>query len=332
MNIEPWTRLLLGILTLFASVLFSRGSVAAEPPERVRTVGMLTINPPLPNITYNRLGQELAKLGFVEGKNLVIEVRHGGGNAERLPELAAELVRLKVDVIYAITSPAVQAARSATATIPIVGYAMHGSVESGLVSNLRRPGGNVTGTDSMSLDTDAKRLELFRQIVPGLNRLAVLYDTVDQGSPHHLKNLETAGKGLGLTMSSLTIGRPEDFAPLFAANAGKPLGGIYPLASNTVFRFWPRVSEFALANRLPTLCEFRQMAVSGCLLAYGPSLDYLAERNAAQIDKILRGTPPGELPVERPSRFELVINLKTAKSLGLTVPQELLLRADEVIQ
>lgn len=331
MSVAVSYRMLTG-MAVAASLLLSPGAGAADAPERVKTVGILTINPPLPNITFSRIGPELAKLGFVDGRNLAIEVRHAGGNAERLPELAAELVRMKVDVIYAITSPAVQAARVATATIPIVGYAMHGAVEAGLVSNLRRPGGNVTGTDSMAIDLDAKRLEMFRQIVPGAVRLTVLSDTTDLSSPHHLKNLEAVGKGLGLPVGTLAIARPDDFAPLFAANAGKPLGGIYPLTSNTMFRYWPRVAEFALANRLPTLCEFRQMAVAGCLLAYGPSLDYLNERNAAQIDKILRGTLPGELPVERPSRFELVINLKTAKALGLAVPQELLLRADAVIE
>lgn len=317
---------------LLVLLLAPAWAAAAEPLNRLMTIGVLTINPPLPNVTYAKLAQELAKLGQVEGKTFAIEVRHASGHAERLPDLAAELVRMKVDVIYAITSPAALAAKQATSTIPIVGYAMHGAIETGLVPNLRRPGGNITGTDSMGLDLDAKRLELFRQIVPSATRLSVLYDTTDQGSPHHLKTLTTTGKGLGMAVTSLTITRPEDFQPLFSANAGKPLGGIYPLTSNTMFRYWPRVAEFALANRLPTLCEFRQMAVAGCLLAYGPSLDYLNERNAAQIDKILRGTPPGDLPVERPSRFELTINLKTAKALGITVPRELLLRADEVIE
>lgn len=331
MNNPVW-RSLAAALSCLALLLWPPGAAAAEPAERVPTVGVLTINPPLPGVTYARLGEELAKLGHVEGRNLRIEVRHAGGNPDRLPEMAAELVRLKVDVIYAITTPAVLAARDATRTIPIVGYAMHGALETGLVSNLRQPGGNVTGTDSMGLDLDAKRLELFRQLVPGLARVTVLYDTSDQGSPHHLKNLETAGKAIGMGISSLTISRPEDIAPLLAANAGRPLGGLYPLTSNTMFRYWPRVGEFALANRVITLCEFRQMTVAGCLMSYGPSLDYLNVRCAAQIDKILRGTPPGELPVERPSRFELVINLKTARALGLAVPQSLLLRADEVIE
>jgi putative ABC transport system substrate-binding protein len=304
---------------------------AAEPPSRVVRVGYLGINPP-PPIGSGRIAQELAKLGYVDGKNLVLEVRHAGGHAERLPEAAAELVKLRVDVILAVTSPAVFAARDATTTIPIVGWGMHGAVETGLVSNLRRPGGNITGTDSMAVDLDGKRLELLKEIVPGLTRLTVLYDLNDQGSPHHMKNIQAAAKDIGLVVASLTMRQAEDLAPLFADSVGQPLGSVYPLTSNTIFVNWPRISQFALANRLPTLCEFRPMARSGCLLSYGPSLDEITERSAVQIDRILRGTPPGELPIERPTRFELAVNLKTANALGVTVPQSILLRADEVIQ
>jgi putative ABC transport system substrate-binding protein len=304
---------------------------AADPPRRLARVGYLAVYPPIP-VGPGLVAQHLAKLGYVEGKNLQLEVRHAGGHAERLPELAAELVKLKIDVIYAVNDPAVFAARDATSTIPIVGFAMHGAVETGLVSNLRRPGGNITGTDSMAVDLDAKRLELLKQLVPGLTRLTVLYDVNDQGSPHHMKNIQAAAKDIGLAVATLTIQQAEDLAPLFAANAGKPLGSVYPLTSTTIFRLWPQIGDFAFANRLPTLCEFRQMAQSGCLLSYGPSLDDIGELCAVLIDKILRGTPPGELPIERPTRFELVINLKTANALGVTVPQSLLLRAEEVIR
>ena len=304
---------------------------AAEPTSRVVRVGYLSINPP-PPIGSGRIAQELAKLGYVEGKNLELVVRHAGGHAERLPEAAAELVKLRVDVIFAVTGLAVVAARNATSTIPIVGYAMHGAVETGLVSNLRRPGGNITGTDSMAVDLDAKRLELLKQIVPGLTRLTVLYDLNDEGSPHHMKIIQAAAKDIGLVVASLTIRQAEDLAPLFAASVGQPVGSVYPLTSNTIFVNWPRISQLALTNRLPTLCEFREMARSGCLLSYGPSLDDITARSAAQIDRILRGTPPGELPIERPTRFELAVNLKTANALGVTVPQSILLRADEVIQ
>lgn len=322
------------LIEAFTVVLLCAAGIdvwAADPPNRVVRVGYLSINPPLAT-GAGRIVQELAKLGYVEGKNLELEVRFVGGHAERLPEAAAELVKLRVDVIFAVSNPAVFAARDATSTIPIVGYAMHGAVETGLVSNLRRPGGNITGTDSMAVDLDAKRLELLKQIVPELTRLTVLYDLNDQGSPHHMKNIQAAGKNIGLAVSSLTMRQPEDLAPLFGANAGRPLDAMYTLTSNTILVNWPRISQFALANRLPTLCEFRQMAHSGCLLSYGPSLDEITERGAAQIDRILRGTPPGELPIERPTRLELVVNLETAKALGLTIPQSVLLRADEVIQ
>jgi putative ABC transport system substrate-binding protein len=322
------------LIEAFTVVLLCAAGMAvwgADPPGRLVRIGYLSVNPPT-NVGPGRIAQHLAKLGYVDGKNLALEVRHAGGHAEHLPELAAELVKLKVDVIYAVTNPAVFAARDATSVIPIVGFGMHGAVETGLVSNLRRPGGNITGTDSMALDLDAKRLELLKEIVPGLTRLTVLYDLNDQGSPHHMKNIQAAAKDIGLAVVSLTMRQAEDLAPLFAANVGKPLGSVHPLTSNMIFRVWPQIGDFALANRLPTLCEFRQMVQSGCLLSYGPSLDDISERCAVLIDKILRGAPPGELPIERPTRFELVVNLKTAKALGLTVPQSLLLRADEVIQ
>jgi putative ABC transport system substrate-binding protein len=304
---------------------------AADPPGRLARVGYLSINPPA-KVGAGIIAQHLAKLGYVEGENLELAVRHAGGHAERLPEAAAELVKLKVDVIFAVTSPAVFAARDATSTIPIVGFAMHGAVETGLVSNLRRPGGNITGTDSMAVDLDAKRLELLKQIVPGLTRLTVLYDLNDQGSPYHMKNIQAAANHVGLAVASLTMRQAEDLAPLFAANVGKPLGSVYPLTSNTIFRVWPQIGDFTLTNRLPTLCEFREMVQSGCLLSYGPSLYDLGARSAVLIDKILRGTPPGELAIELPTRFELVVNLKTANALGVTVPQSVLLRADEVIR
>lgn len=317
---------------LLVSLLLSCAAAAAEPPERVVRIGYLGLNPPLPNVSSARLPQALARLGYIEGKNLVIEVRHAGGNPDRLAEAAAEMVKLQVDVIYAVTSPAAFAAKAATRTIPIVAWAAHGAVETGLVPSLRRPGGNLTGTESLAPELDAKRIQLLKQILPGLTRLAVLYDTNDQGSPQHLQTIHAAEKELGISVSSLAVRRVDDFDPVFAAAAGKPLGALLTLTSNMTFRNWSRIREFAQANRLPTLCEFGFMAENGCLLSYGPTFDEITQRCAAQIDKILRGAAPGDLPVEQPTRFELVINLKTAKALGLTVPQELLLRADAVIE
>jgi putative ABC transport system substrate-binding protein len=276
--------------------------------------------------------QELRKLGYVEGKNLVIEYRSANGDPDRLPEAAAELVKLNVDIILAAANAGAFAAKSATRTIPIVVWGSHGALETGLVTSLRRPGGNLTGTESLAPEIDAKRVELLKQIVPGLSRLAVLLDAGDQGSPVHLKSTRAGGQALGVAISTLEVRRPEDFGPVFAATAGVPLGGVLTFTSPLTFRNWQRVMDFALANRLPTVCEWRELAQAGCLLSYGPNIIEYSQRTAAQIDKILKGTPPGEVAVEQMTRFELVINLTTAKALGLTIPQSVLVRADEVIQ
>lgn len=325
--------LALGLLAVGVSLFASMcNASAADAPAKVVRVGYLGISAPLPGAGSSLIGQELAKPGYVEGKNLVIEVRHASGNPDRLPEAAAELVKLNVGVIYAATNPAGFAAQAASRKIPIVVWGAHGAVETGLVPSLRRPGGNLTGVESLVPELDAKRIELLEQIVPGLARLAVLYDAGDQGSPLHMKAIEAAGSVLGVAFTTLEVRRPEDFDPVLAAASAEPLGGVLMLTSNLTFRNGKRVMDFALANRLPSLCEFRELVQAGCLLSYGATLVELTQRSAALIDKILKGTPPGDLPVEQMTRFEFVINLKTAKALGLTIPQSLLLRANEVIE
>ncbi len=325
------TRLLGAACVLLASLLWCPDAAAADAAERVFRVGLLGLNAPATS-GPSAIRIALAKLGYIEGRNVAFEVRHAGGDPARLPEAAAELVKLKIDVIYAVTSPAAFAAKAATSTIPIVAWAAHAAVETGLVPSLRHPGGNITGTESLAPELDGKRIQLLKQIVPDLTHLAVVYDPADQGSPQHLKAIQGAEKALGLTALTLPVPRPQDFDAVFAAAAGKPLGAVLTLTSNMTFVNWPRIRDFAAAQRVPTLCEFRQMADSDCLLSYGATFDEITQRTAAQIDKILRGAAPGDLPMEQPTRFELVINLKTAKALGLTVPQELLLRADAVIE
>ena len=333
MNIKREARSLGALLAITLALLAAmRDASAIDAPAKVARVGYLAIGAPLSGVGSSLIGQELAKLGYVEGKNLIIEVRHASGSPDRLPEAAAELVKLNVDVIFAATNPAAFAAQAATRKIPIVVWGAHGAVETGLVSSLRRPGGNLTGVESLAPEIDAKRLELLKQIVPGLARLAVFYDAGDQGSPLHMKAIEAAGQALGVAFTTLEVRRPEDFDPVLAAASAKPLGGLFMLTSNLTFRNGKRVLDFALVNRLPSLCEFRELAQAGCLLSYGATLGELTQRSAGLIDKILRGTPPGDLPVEQMTRFELVVNLKTARALGVVIPQALLLRADEVIE
>jgi putative ABC transport system substrate-binding protein len=304
---------------------------AAEPPARLLRVGILMQAEDIDGTT-DVLRRHLAVLGFVEGRDYVVDFRNGGFDPTNLAKAAADLVKLKVDVILAYANPAAFAARQATRTIPIVAWAAHGAVETGLVSNLRRPGGNITGTESLAPELDAKRTQFLKQIVPGAQLLGVLYDTRDQGSPQHLRLIAAAGQTLGISHALLPVATPADITPAMNGYKGPPLGALITLTSWMIGDQWPRIQELAARRNLPTLCEFRWMAEKGCLLSYGPIEDELSERCAAQIAKILRGTPPGDLPVEQPTRFELVINLRTAKALGLTVPQELLLRADGVIE
>lgn len=305
---------------------------AADTPPRVYRIGYLNINPPLPGVASAQIPGELAKLGYVEGRNVVYEIRHAGGDPARLPALAAELVKAKVDVIIGISLTGAMAAKAATREIPIVAYAIHGAVQAGLVPNLRHPGGNITGTETLAPEVDPKRLQLLKQMLPALDRLAVVYDPTDQGSPAHLKAIAEVQKPLGLSTLNLPVSKASEFEPVLASVAGKPLGAVLTLTGILTVHGWPRIRDFAQAQRLPTLCEFRFMAQSGCLLTYGPTFEEITQRTAAQVDKILRGAAPGDLPMEQPTRFELIVNLKTARALGLTVPQELLLRADSVIE
>lgn len=332
MNIKNTTKALGMLLAIvLAMLMVSSNASAADAPPKVVRIGTFGLAPTFSG-PPSLIVQELRKLGYVEGKNLIIEYRSANGDPDRLPEVAAELVKLNVDVILAAANAGAFAARSATRTIPIVVWGTHGAVEIGLVTSLRRPGGNLTGTESLAPEIDAKRVALLKQIVPGLSRLTVLYDAGDQGSPVHLKSTQTAGHALGVAVSTMEVRRPEDFSPAFAATAGMPLGGVLTFTSPLTFRSWQRINDFALANRLPTVCEWRELAQAGCLLSYGPNIIEYSQRTAAQIDKVLKGTPPGELPVEQMTRFELVINLTTAKALGLTIPQRVLLQADEVIE
>ena len=323
-----------GLVATIALVLWAphRDASAADGGEKVMRLGAFGLTKTFDGPSLLTMRGELQKLGYVEGKNLVIEYRGSNEEPTRLAEAAAELVKLNVDVILARGNAQAFSARSTTRTIPIVVWGAHGALETGLVSNLSRPGGNLTGTESLAPEIDAKRVELLKQILPGLTRLAVLYDAGDQGSPAHLKSTQTAGRALGVAISTLEVRRAEDFGPVLAAAAGQPLGGLLTFTGPLTYPNWQRIADFALANRLPTVCEWRELTKAGCLFSYGPNLIEYSQRTAAQIDKIFKGTPVGELPVERMTKFDLVVNLTTAKALGITIPQIVLLRADELIQ
>jgi putative ABC transport system substrate-binding protein len=274
--------------------------------------------------------RRLRELGWIEGRTVAIEYRWADGRSERLTEIAAELVRLKVDVIVTAGS-AFLAVKQATSVIPIVFAIAEDPVEAGFVASLARPGGNITGLSIQRADTLGKRLELLREVLPGLRRLAILANVGDPNTVREMGEVAAAARTLGFEAAKLEIRKPEDIAPAFEALKGGA-DALYvcgdPLANTNRVR----INTLALAARLPTMHFVKVYVEAGGLMSYGPSFADLFRRAGDYVDKILRGAKPGELPVEQPTKFELVVNLKTAKALGLTIPESFLLRADEVIE
>lgn len=319
-----WT--LTAALSLAASV-----ALAADEPSKVWHIGVLELGAPDSSFAP-RIMRRLAALGVVDGRNAVFVTRYAQWQVERLPELAAELVQAKVDVIVAVTNLPAFAAKSATTTGPIVAWAAHDAVGTGMAKSLARPSGNVTGTESLAPELDAKRIGLIREIVPGLKTLALLYNPDDQGSSIHLRSARRSAKALGLGVVQLAVRGAANYDAVLAFAAGQHLDGLLMFSDLVTFTNWGRVAEFALRERLPTVCEFAQLAQRGCLVSYGPSFAELDERVVQQVNRILKGAKPADLPFEQPTRYEPVVNLKTANVIGVTFPQVLLLRADKVIE
>jgi len=275
--------------------------------------------------------QRMRELGWVEGRNLAIEYRWAEGHTERLSELANELVRLKVDVIVTQNTRGPLAAKQATSTIPIVFATAGDPVGTGIVASLARPGGNVTGLSSQTPDVAGKRLELLREIVPGLHRLAVLADTENPFVKLDVSQLQQAGAGLGVEVATFEMRRGEDIDPAFEALKGRAQA-LYVPATPVALVNRVRINTLALAAHMPTTLGVREYVEAGGLMSYGPDWPHMGGRAANFVDKILRGAKPADLPVEQPTKFDLVINLTTAKALGLTVPDKLLALANEVIE
>ena len=276
--------------------------------------------------------QGLRELGWVEGRSVVIEYRYADGKAERLPALVADLARLKVDVIVAGGVAAALAASKATTAIPIVMSSGGDPVAIGLVASLARPGGNVTGLATISPELSGKRLELLKQVVPSLRRVAVLWNPENPAHGPGLRAAESAARTLGLELQLLAFRLQEDFGAAFRAAKRANAGALIALDDPVTFNERKVLVSQASTTRLPVMYGFRESAEAGGLIAFGANLADLARRSAGYVDKILKGAKPGDLPVEQPTKFELVINLKTAKTLGLTIPPSLLLRADHVIE
>jgi putative tryptophan/tyrosine transport system substrate-binding protein len=276
--------------------------------------------------------QRLRQLGWIEGRTVAIEYRWAEGRYERFAEIAAEFVRLKVDVIVTAATAPVVAAKQATSVIPIVFAVAGDPVGSGLVASLARPGGNVTGLSLQQTDLAAKRLELLRQVMPALRRLAIMGNA---GSPMivlELREVQATARSLGLEVSTLEIGRPDDIPPAFEAALKDRADALYVCADPLVNNNRVRIVSLAQEARLATMFGEREHVEAGGLMSYGPNLPDLFRRAGDYVDKILRGAKPGDLPVEQPTKFDLIINLKSAKALGLAIPESFLLRADEVIE
>ena len=274
----------------------------------------------------------LRELGYLEGQNIAFELRFADGKTDRLPGLAAELVVLKVDVIVTSGTPASLAAKQATRTIPIVMAQLADPVGAGLVASLGRPGGNVTGLTTQDADLSGKRLEMLLQVVPKVSRFAVLIDETSPGSMLIARGTQIAAQSLGVQLQSLGVRGPEELDGAFSAMKEGRAGALIVESSSLLFTSRTRLADLALKNRLPTMFAQKEYAEAGGLMAYSADFSDLFRRSATFVDKILKGAKPADLPVEQPTKFELVINLKTAKALGLTIPPSLLGRADEVIQ
>jgi putative ABC transport system substrate-binding protein len=300
----------------------------AQRPAKVSRIGVLAPGCPPPSPTLDTFLQGLRDLGYVDGQTVAIEWRYSEGKAERFPDLAAELARLQVDLIVAVSTPAALAAKQVTSTIPIVMVYVADPIGTGLVTSLGRPGGNLTGVSDMATDLSAKRLELLKEAVPTLSRVAVLWNAADPGMVLRFREIETAARTLGLTLQSLEVRGPDEFERAFTAITQERPDGLFVVAEVLTLTHRCRVLDFAAKNRLPTMYEFGVFARDGGFMAYGPKLTDSFQRGAYYVDKIVKGTKPADLPVEQPMNFELVINHKTAEALGLTIPPHLLVLAD----
>ena len=276
--------------------------------------------------------QHLKELGYVEGQNLVVERRYSEGQAERFPEFAAALVRLNVDLIVVTTTPAALAVKNATKTIPVVLAQSIDPVGAGLVASLAHPGGNITGTTQMAPDLIAKRLQLLVQAIPRASKVAVVWNAANPANARSWREIQDAARVLGIKLQSQEVRGPSDFERIFAEMARERPDALLLIGDRLTLQHGAEIVDFATQKRIPSMFDRAYLETAGALMSYGTEEEELWRRAAVIADKILKGAKPADLPMEQPTKFKFVINLKTAKALGLTIPQSLLLRADEVIQ
>ena len=323
-----WLVAALAALMLLAGAL----GAAAQPAGKVYRIGFLWDGPDVFPEAIEAFRRGLRDLGYIEGRNLSMEYRWAHGKPERMRELAEELVRLKVDVIVAPSSVYTSAAKQATSTIPVVFVSHADPLRSGHVATLARPGGNVTGLSLMMTETNVKGLELFKEVVPKASRIAVMWDPATPSHVPGLKAIESAAPPLGLQVQSVPVRSPAEYKAAFSAMARERADGVLVLSTPMFIADAPRLAELALAHKLPSLFGPKHHVAAGGLMSYSPDRGDLFRRGAVFVDKILRGAQPASMPVEQPTKFELVINLRTAKSLGIVISPAMLARADEVVQ
>jgi putative ABC transport system substrate-binding protein len=318
------------VVASLAGLALPRAGAAAQLAARVGFLSPFSASVAAP--WHEAFRQGLRELGWTEGQNITVEYRYANGNNDRLPELAAELVRLKVDVIVASVGTDAAIAKSATTSIPIVMASGGDPVAGGLVVSLAQPGGNITGLTQMAPELTGKRLELLKQIVPNLSRVAVLWYPRGTTSPLSWKEMQLPARELGIRLQSLEVQSSADFAKAFHDATTARAGAVLVLPNPLFAANLKRIAELAAKTRLPSIFHLREFPDVGGLVSYGVDRTDMYRRAAAYVDKILKGAKPADLPIEQPTKFELVINLKTAKALGLTIPPSLLLRADHVIE
>ena len=319
------------IMILTLSLLAAPLAAEAQPLGKVYRIGYLATIPP-PAHLWEALLDGLRERGYSEGQNLVFERRFSEGHAERFATFAAEMVQLRVDCIIAITTPAALAVKNATTTIPIVMTTAIDPVGAGLVASLARPGGNVTGNAILYAELSTKRLEFLKDVVPGLSRVVVLWNAANPANASVWHETQAAAGALGLLLHAQDVRGAQDFEGAFARTAQAHPDALLVLDDAFINMHRQRIAEFATQQHLPSVFAARESVVAGGLMSYGPSLPDLFRRAATYVDKILKGAKPADLPMEQPMKFELVINLKTAKALGITIPPHLLVLADEVRQ
>ena len=323
---------LIGLAVVLALGLLLAPLVAeAQQGTKVPRVGVLSERSPT-DLFVTAFRQGLRALGYTEGQNIIVEYRYAHGMADRFPDLVAELIRLKVDVLVVGGTVAARSAKAQTTTVPIVFTLAGDPVGSGLVASLARPGGNVTGLSNIIAELGGKQLELLKEAVPQVSRVAVLYNPVNPAAGPALNRTREAARALAVELQVLEVRQPNQLASAFSAMTAWRPGALLALSDSVFGNDIAQLSKLAVKNRMPAMYASSRFAEAGGLLTYGPSFSDNWRRAAVFVDKILKGAKPADLPVEQPTKFELVINLKTAKALGLTIPPSVLARTDEVIE